>query len=417
MADHNVLLVVLDSLRADRMSAYGYRKPTTPNIDRIAEEGALFEQCWGDSSWTLPVSYSIMTGLALREHQSEVYRDLPEGLPTLPRALQDTQWHTILASANAFLGTATGLHEAFDEFETPFFEHPAFKPVLKYVLLRLALADKGGADLNRRLLRQIANAKAPWFAVQWSDEPHHPWVGRGQFADRFAERPISLRRRWEIVARARRLQEFVATGTEEDLIDLSGLYDGCVGYADHLVGTLRARLEAMGEWDNTLVIITADHGDMLGEYGMMGHGGQASMHRHLIHVPLVVRGPGFPSGMRTDSIVQLSDITQTVGEITGVLDDLAPTAMERVDLRDAAIGPGREYAICERKEWTDEGVERAQKANPSYDYTLIAGAVSSCIKDRWHLVDPENGAAELFNTATDPDETTNRIGEEQERAE
>ncbi|MBD3291842.1 MAG: sulfatase-like hydrolase/transferase, partial [Armatimonadia bacterium] len=70
----NILLIVLDSARADRFSCYGYDRPTTPNIDRIAEEGTLFEQCWGDSNWTLPVSYSMMTGLAPREHRSEAYR-------------------------------------------------------------------------------------------------------------------------------------------------------------------------------------------------------------------------------------------------------------------------------------------------------------------------------------------------------
>lgn len=412
----NILLIVLDSARADRFSCYGYDRPTTPNIDRIAEEGTLFEQCWSDSNWTLPVSYTMMTGLAPREHRSEAYRELPDGLPTLPRALEDSDWRTILCSANAFLGTATGMHKAFDHFATPRFESALLKPFIKYFLLRLALADKGGADLNRHVARHIAEADAPWLAVQWTDEAHHPWVGKGEFADRFAERPMPLRRRWEVLARARRLQEFVATGSERDIEDLNALYDGCVGYADHLVGQLRERLEAMGKWDDTLVIITADHGDMLGERGLTGHGRPAGMYRQLIRVPLVVHGPGFRNVGSSEAIVQLSDITQTVGEITGALGGLAPTAATRVDLRDAATGAGREYAICERAAWPKERLKKAQKENPSFDYSPMAGEIRSCFRDGWHLVDAATGATELFDTRSDSEETRDLIEQEPERA-
>lgn len=408
----NILLIVLDSARADRFSCYGYEKPTTPNIDRIAGEGTLFTECWSESNWTLPVSYTMMTGLAPREHRSESYRDLPDGLPTLPRALEPGEWLTILCSANAFLGMATGMHRAFDRFETPLFDHPLLKPVLKYVFLRLALADKGGADLNRHALRHIASAEPPWLTVLWANECHHPWVGRGAFADRFAERPMPLARRWRLLGRARRLQQFVATGSERDLEDLNALYNGCVGYADHLVGQLREGLEAMGRWDDTLVIITADHGDMLGEHGLTGHGRPAGMHRQLVRVPMIVHGPGVPSGERTDAIVQLADITQTIGEMTGALDDLAPTAARRVDLRDAATGAGREYAICERAAWPADRLKRAQKENPSFDFSPMLGEIRSCVRDGWHLIDAATGLTQLFNTRADPDETQDLIGRE-----
>ena len=416
METPNILLIVLDSARADRFSCYGYEKPTTPNIDRIAEQGTLFEQCWSESNWTLPVSYTMMTGLAPREHRAEIYRELPDGLTTLPRALADSHWQTILCSANAFLGSATGMHEAFDVFEIASYEHPVVKPLVKYFLLRMAWADKGGADINRKMLRRIAQADQPWLAVLWNDEVHHPWVGRGGFADRFSDRPISLRRRWEVVGRARRLQEFGATGSERDLADLNALYDGCMGYADDLVGRLRKRLEATGQWDNTLVLITADHGDMLGERGLTGHGRPAGMYRQLIRVPLIAHGPGFPSGERSGATVQLADVTQTVGEITGALQSLPPSNVTRVDLRDAAAGAGREFAISERDAWPEERLERAQKENPSFDFSPMAGEIRSCFRKDWHLVDAATGATELFNTASDPDETRDLIEQEPARA-
>lgn len=412
----DILLIVLDSARADRFSCYGYEKPTTPHIDRIAEEGTLFTECWSESNWTLPVSYTMMTGLAPREHRSEAYRDLPDELPTLPRALEGGDRHTILCSANAFLGSATGMHRAFDEFEMPRFEKPLYKPIFKYLLLRMAWADKGGADLNRHILRHIANAREPWLAVLWNNDMHHPWVGKGEFAGKFADQPISLRRRWNVLARARRLQEFGVTGSERDLADLNALYDGCVGYTDHLVGQLRARLEAMGRWEETLVIITGDHGDMLGERRLVGHGRPVGMYRQLVRVPLIVHGPGFPRGERTDATVQLADITQTVGEITGALDGLAPTAAARVDLRDAATGAGREYAICERGPWPEERLKRAQKENPSADFSAMVGEIRSCVRGGWHLIDATTGAMELFDTRSDPEETRNLIEQEPEIA-
>lgn len=412
----NILLLVLDSARADRFSCYGYEKPTTPHIDRIADEGTLFTECWSESNWTLPVSYTMMTGLAPREHRSEAYRDLPEGLPTLPRALEGSNWRTVLCSANFFLGSATGMHEAFDEFEMPLFDNPVLKPFMKYVLLRLALTDKGGADLSRHALRHIAEADGPSLTVIWTDDCHHPWVGKGRFADRFADRPMPLRRRWEILARARRLQEFVATGSERDIADLNALYDGCIGYADHLVGQLRERLEALGKWDETLLIIASDHGDMLGEHSLAGHGRPAGMYRQLIRVPLIVRGPGFPSGEQADALVQLADITQTVGALTGALDRLAPTAAQRVDLRDAATGSGRQYAICERAHWPEDRLKKAQKENPSFDYAPMVGEVRSCIRDGWHLIDAATGVTQLFDTANDPEEMRDLIEREPARA-
>jgi arylsulfatase A-like enzyme len=148
---------------------------------------------------------------------------------------------------------------------------------------------------------------------------------------------------------------------------------------------------------------------MLGERGLTGHGRPAGMYRQLIRLPLIVHGPGFPSGERTDATVQLADVTQTVGEITGALDGLAPTHAERVDLRDAATGAGREYAICERAAWPPERLEKAQKENPSFDYSPMAGEVRSCYRDGWHLVDAATGATELFDTRSDPDETEDLI--------
>ena len=417
MPHPNILLIVLDSARADRFSCYGYEKPTTPNIDLIAEQGTLFEQCWSESNWTLPVSYTLLTGLAPREHGAEAYRDLPEGMPTLPQLLQESRWRTTLCSANAYLGTGTGLHEAFDHFETSTFDNPLLHVPLKYVVLRLGLTDKGGADLNRHALRHMTEAgDDPWLTVVWSNECHYPWVAKGEFASRFVDMPMPLSRRWSLTARARRLQQFVTAASNRDLQDLNGLYDGGIGYADHLVGQLRSRMEALGRWQDTVVIITSDHGDMIAEHGLGGHGRDVKLHRQICRVPLIVCGPDYPAGERTDAIVQLADITQTIGEMTGVLDRLPPTAAERVDLRNAAVGNGRDQAIIERGKWPKKRMGAARKKYGSYDCTPLVGEVRSCFSAGWHLIDAQTAETELYDTNADPDETRNLIEEQPDRA-
>ncbi|MGC9319578.1 MAG: sulfatase-like hydrolase/transferase, partial [Armatimonadota bacterium] len=177
----NMLLVVLDSARADRFGCYGYKKPTTPNIDRIAEESTLFTECYSESSWTLPVSFTLLTGLAPREHRSEAYRELPRELPTLQDAMAQAVYETFLFSTNAFLGPTTGLQRGFDHFDMSIHVRDFAKLFLKYVTLRLGWTDKGGQGMTGRVLGHLPKVSPPWFGVVWYNECHHPYVGKQPF--------------------------------------------------------------------------------------------------------------------------------------------------------------------------------------------------------------------------------------------
>lgn len=413
----NLLVIVLDSTRADRLSCYGYDRPTTPHLDAIAAEGTLFEECWSESSWTLPVAHTMMTGLTPREHLAEHYRRLPAEIPTLSEAARGAGYETRLCAGNAFLGPYAGLHRGFDHSYMVRVSRPAWRWMLKYVLAYLGLAGWGGEELTGRTLRELAGAAPPWFTVLWYNDVHHPFVAPARLRRQFLRESMSYRRRLSLMDRMRDMQELAATMTDDDRRDLSDLYDAAIAHNDELLGDLREGLERLGLWDETGIIITADHGQMLGEHGLTSHGRPAGLYRQLIRVPLIVHWPGVvPAGARSQAIVQIADITETVGRVTGGLDALPGTAAERVDLRAAAVGEGRSCAVSEREPWSEKGVRRAQRENPSFDFAPFVGRMSALIEDGWHLITAQTGRDELYHYAEDPDEISDRIDEEPERA-
>lgn len=416
MSKPNILLVVLDSARADRFSCYGYDRPTTPNIDRIAEEATVFEECYSESSWTLPVSFTLLTGLAPREHRAEAYRELPDGLPTLTDAMIQAGYQTFMHSANAFLGPTTGLQRGFDHYDMSIHVRELAKPLLKYVTLRLGWTDKGGAGLTGRLVRHLRGLSPPWFGVIWYNECHHPYMGRRPFSTKFAPRPLTLARRFHLMARMRHMQELGANGTDEDFEDINALYDGALAYQDHLIGQLRDGMQAQGAWDDTIVVICADHGEMLGEYGVTSHGRPAGMYRSLIRVPLIVRGPGFPAGRRSPALVQLADVTETAACIAGQLDALPGTATDRIDLREAAEGEARGCAVSERSAWPERSLTRARTKNPSFDFEPFVGHMAAYIEDGWELICAQTGRNALYHVEEDPEESRDLIDERPELA-
>jgi arylsulfatase A-like enzyme len=404
----NILLIVIDSARADHFSCYGHDWPTTPNIDRIAAGGVRFEAAYSESSWTLPACFSLLTGLAPREHQAESSRMLPVGIPSVPEVLRRRGYATFGASGNDFYGARTGLERGFETFRTT--PQSAFwtQALYRYGPQRLGWADWGGRWMTSRFLRWLKDARQPWFATIWHNEPHHPYSARWPFTTRFLRRRISVFRRVSLVCRMRRMLSLAPEATPEDLLDMAGLYDGCLRYADWLVGLTREGLERRGQWANTAAVIVADHGEMLGERGLMGHGRTADMYEPLLRVPLVAKLPGLSAnGQASDAIVQMADIAHTLTALAGGSGELAPTASETADLRDAADGRGRSVAISERQPMGERSVLSAQRKSPAFDFAPHLCHMTAVLRDGWRLIHRADGRHELYHVAVDPDEKDN----------
>lgn len=412
----NILLIVLDSARADHFSCYGYDLRTTPNIDGIAAEGVRFDAAYAESSWTLPAAFSLLTGLAPREHQAESVRALPADLPTLPALLRRKGYNTFGGTGNDFFGPRTGLDRGFQTLRsTPQigFWTQAF---YRYGWQRLGLSDFGGHLLARWFLHWVQHTHPPWFAVLWLNEPHHPYSAPWPFTTRLLRRPISFFRRVWLTKRMRRMLSLASNATQDDILDVVGLYDGCLAYADHLVGLTRRGLEQYAQWDETTVIILADHGEMLGERGLLGHGRTADMYRPLLRVPLIVRVPGaVKPGTVSTSLVQLADVAATLAGLAGVGDELADTAAERVDLREAAAGRGRTMAVSERQPLSERAVVSARRKSPEFNFTPHLCHMAAVVHDGWRLIHRADGRHELYYIERDPNETEELSAQQPQR--
>lgn len=302
LAGANVLLVILDAARAQQFGTYGYARSTTPEIDRIAAEGVVFENAFTPAVYTLAAMPSIWTSQHPDRHHSEVSFSarLPKDRLTLAELLSVRGIATAAFVANAVAGRAFGFDRGFSEFNEYFHRRAeVFREVVPPWLR--------------------ANRERRFFAYLHFREPHFPYDPPPPFDTKFGPHG-------PIPAAARGDSEYFKDVNQgrrpfgpEAAAHLARLYDGNLAYADQEVGALRGALEAEGLWDRTVVIVAADHGEALFEHGWIGHNVQ--LYEESIHVPLVVRFPAGkgPAGLRVKALADLLDLAPTIADVFGVL--------------------------------------------------------------------------------------------------
>jgi arylsulfatase A-like enzyme len=305
LAGSNVVLVVLDAARAREFGCYGYGRPTTPEIDRLAREGVVFERAFTPAVYTLAAMSSVWTSEYPDRHHGEVAfsASLPRDRLTLAEVLTPRGIQTAGFVANAVAGRVGGFDRGFAEFHELFQEHGSGGGVFRQVLPGWLRANR-----DRR-----------FFAYLHFREPHFPYDPEPPFDTRFgAEGPIAkaVRREMGWITEANQGRRPL---TEEERAHLVRLYDGNLAFADQEVGELRRQLETLGLLDRTVLIVAADHGEALGEHGWIGHNVQ--LYEESIHVPLVVRFPAGrgPAGKRVAGLVDLLDLAPTIADVFGVL--------------------------------------------------------------------------------------------------
>jgi arylsulfatase A-like enzyme len=304
LAGSNVILIVLDAARARELGCYGYGRPTSPEIDRLAREGVVFERAFTPAVYTLAAMSSVWTSEYPDRHHGEVSFSsrLPRNRLTLAEILTPRGIQTAGFVANAVAGKVGGFDRGFAEF------HELFQ---KY---------GSGADAFRHTLPDWlhANKGRRFFAYLHFREPHFPYDPEPPFDTRFGpEGPIpkAARREMSWLTEANQGRRPL---TPEERDHLVRLYDGNVAFADQEIGALRHALEAEGLLERTVVIVMADHGEGLGEHGWVGHNVQ--LYEESIHIPLVVRFPAgkVQAGKRIAGLVDLLDIAPTIADVFGV---------------------------------------------------------------------------------------------------
>jgi arylsulfatase A-like enzyme len=400
----NILVIVVDTLRADHLSTHGYRRPTSPNLERIAQQGVLFENAFATSSWTLPSHVSLLTGRYPHEHGGETGRY--EGrYPIIAEVLRNRGYRTGAFSANMFffcrpMGFGPGFihfedffHSVADMVARTLYGRKFNQVVLQPLGFEDIPARKLAVDVNRALLRWIdRDAGKPFFAFLNYFDTHDPYLPPQPYRSRFSR----LRNPGGI------LNSFVLRDnphmTPEQLQGEIDAYDGAIAYTDYQIGQLMEELGKRGLDGNTLVVITSDHGESLGEHGLFLH--RNALYQELIRVPLIFWWPGrVPAGVRVEQPVTNAALPATLTELLGMAEQGTFPGPALAQLwRTPATRSDWPYPLAELAQWPFE----LAKQNPSY-----YGWMKSLVSSQWQYVVHEKFGEELYDLAKDPGELNN----------
>ncbi|MES3517491.1 MAG: sulfatase [Natronomonas sp.] len=325
---HNVLLVVLDTVRRDHVGPYGHDRPTTPTLDRLAAEAVVYEQAIAQAPWTLPSHASMFTGRYPSQHGATQESPYLTEDGTLAAALSAAGYETALYSSNAWLSPHTGVTARFDDHDNTFGPLPGGSSdgVLAGAWQRLndgrlqglatrlvewgnVLHERGSggtrtpAVIDRTI--EFVDATDRWFVAVNLMDAHLPYRPPEEAKRRFAPDvdPNS------VCQNSKRHNSGARPIDEAEFADLRRLYDAEISVADRELGRLFDHLRSSGVWDDTVVIVCADHGELHGEFGLFGH--EFAVYDPLVHVPLLLNAPGLDAG-RWEAVVELLDIYDTV---------------------------------------------------------------------------------------------------------
>jgi len=397
----HVVLFLVDTLRADRVGAYGCPTPTTPAIDALAAEGIVFEQAYAPEGWTLPCLPSLFTSTFPCEHGIVVdwiadrtqRLTLNPALKTLAERLAALGYETVSSYANPYAGPVTGMTRGFElATKRPFTD---------------------GSHVSAWLAERSAR---PYFLYVHNLEPHDPWKARPADIEPFGQVPPAVvRRLHELTFQYKPLlrvdfadkqplgttdntaqQDAVLAELHKILPQQRILYDAMVRLADRRVGSVIDALKAAGQWDQTLFILVSDHGEEFAEHGAYGHGHSA--YEEMIRVPLIVKLPnGEHAGKRVQEVARLVDVLPTIAEVLG-----------RPDLAAGARGESLlPFVRGERSRSADEPVVVATRINRKKYYRPWAesrGDVNVAVrigpfKGIWNR---DHDHVELFRVDQDP---------------
>jgi len=321
----NVIIFVVDTLRADHLGCYGYFRETSPNIDRLAKEGVIFIDSHAAAIPTGPGFTSIITGLFPIHHHYYLTPwnipnliDFNDEIPTLPELIQDWIGGYTTAAFDNLVNFSSHMDHLVRGFEYYVNVSRTSKPVHHHLR---------GDRINERLIPWIKEHKDERFFIfvhYW--DPHTPYNQPEEFREVFRHEPGRIDD-LEVKSADAGYNYVPGWGKVGELWEpdpSSGkptidLYDGEIRFVDHLIGEVIETLEALNIEDNTLIIVTSDHGEQLGQHGLYDHRG---LHESVVYVPLIMWAPSMlPSGKSVEGYVQHVDIAPTVLSLMGAAED------------------------------------------------------------------------------------------------
>lgn len=435
----NILVLILDSARADHFSFMGYDRDTTPVVDSLANEGAVYERAVSVAPWTLPSHASMLTSLHVGKTGADgPWPWLADSFTTLPEVLQRNGYATLGYSNNDNFGPKPNLTQGFDQFTlfTPNGTSLQGQLLLARTIRSalFALKVKGNflglvslyrflssdnlepdygaartvAAVNQGIDKALTEQK-PFFVMANMMEVHDPYGDSPDGGRYLGEVPgagslASARAREELLTDD--FNAYVAgaeTLTSDDAALVTALYDGDLHYLDRKVGDIIAHLDNRGIKDDTLILVTSDHGENLGDQGMLKH--IYDIHYSLTHVPLVLRLPGtFTAGSRVSAAVQTIDLFPTILDVAGIT-DFDRSALQGLSL----LGTEKHRFALVEADFTNDTFTRTRFIMPNYpstDERRFTRTWRAVIEGDYEYVETPLGRS-LFNIKEDPRELDN----------
>ncbi len=378
----NVILYLIDTLRADHLGVYGYPRPTSPRIDEFAADAITFDRLQAQSSWTKPVVATLLTGLLPQQHGVVGREDtIDPAARTLPTLLQLAGYQTSAFVTNSTVGSYFNFDIGFH-----YYEQLGERPTDEVHQLSDAVNESFFSWSSGR------EADRPFFAMLHTTDPHGPYVPRQPYRDRFAPDV-----KYPEVVRGAAVRVLAADDAQFDVeratSDLVGLYDAEIAFNDEQFGALLDQLRADGLYDSTLIILLSDHGEEFRDHGGWSHGN--TLFQEQLHVPLLVKLPGQRlGGTRVDVGAQHIDVVPTILDVLGLEAPEPLPGTSLVDLADGTSATERPASshlamtanVREAMRWEHRKLVRATPA--SGDVTI-----------------------RLYDLATDPRETASAVAE------
>ena len=401
----NVLVIVIDTLRADHLSLQGYERETDPNLKRIASEGVMFENAYASSSWTLTSHASLFTGRWPYEHMADGGRSLDAKYPTIAEALSQRGYRTGAFNGNFETVTAHwGFDRGFAHFEDYYQTLPQlavstlYGRFSEYYVLHKILNMEFSIDrlwaphINRSTLDWIdQDSSKPFFAFVNYYDVHAPYISpeRARFSD--LPNPGGLVNTDWTTADIYRVQ------TPEQIQSEIDAYDGGIYYTDQQIDLLLKELDSRGILENTIVVITSDHGELFGEHGLWEH--HNSLYRPVIHVPLIVWYPNsVPQNVRIATPVSNTFVPAMLLDLLGEADQ---TQFPGPSLAQLWLDPASAASF------PDPIAEMAESSWVNPNHLSIKGDMVSVVSSDYQYIEHEFNGVELYNLNDDPNQETN----------
>lgn len=405
----NVVLISISGARADRLSCYGHPLATTPIVDSLAEEGTRVVHAMSCAPTTTAGHAALLTGRFSAEHGAhEEGRQLTRVNWSVAEILRQAGYATAAFCSNPAIGPEVGFGRGFDRFMTQRRQSRLADRAWSYGRRAgdrlLGRRDAGARRTTEAVREWLGTTAAPFFAFIHYDEPCFPLVALPDMAFATAADLTRLR---GLAAKAESYALGAATLQPEDIDSIGRAYDSALHYVDARIGEVIEAMDRLDQLDNTLLIVVGDHGQYLGEGGLVGD--PVGLKDCLLHVPLLVRQPGvIPPGLLVEELAQTVDVAPSiVGTVLGA--DACAGMSGRMLVRDGRATAGSGCAIAERYR---PDIARWRRAFPQGSWQPFDVRVK-CIRTKtekfvWRS-DEQN---ELYDLRTDPAEQHNRLAQD-----